>query len=204
MREGELVREVEDQSTNNYEREIGALVREVEGQSAMTYEKEVGQSNRRYLCWICGDRPFNARHQLVDHIEGAGGGGKSHLKMRKRWIEAGQPLREDWLEILENAKTEGDISFSEAPSSTRNDTQADTHNGSPLPQTWDPQQQSPPPSFSVASWSTRNDAQADTHNDSQWPQTWDPQQQPPNGIQHHDPNVGTMIFWVNPWVWQYQ
>ena len=76
MREGELVLEVEDQSTNNYEREIGALVREVEGQSAMTYEKEVGQSNRRYLCWICGDRPFNARHQLVDHIEGAGGGGK--------------------------------------------------------------------------------------------------------------------------------
>ena len=111
MREGELVREVEDQSIVNYEREIGELVREVEDQSAMTYEKEVGQSDRRYKCWICGDRPFNARHQLVDHIEGVGGGGKSHLKMRKRWIEAGQPLREDWLEILENAKTEGDISF---------------------------------------------------------------------------------------------
>ena len=80
MREGELVLEVEDQSTNNYEG--GALVSEVEGQSAMTYEKEVGKSNRRYLCWICGDRPFNARHQLVDHIEGAGGGGKAHLKMQ--------------------------------------------------------------------------------------------------------------------------
>ena len=125
MREGELVREVEDQSTNNYEGR--ALVSEVEGQSAMTYEKEVGQWNRRYLCWICGDRPFNARHQLVDHIEGAGGGGKSHLKMRKRWIEAGQQMREDWLEILENAKTEGNICCSEASSSTRNDTQADTH-----------------------------------------------------------------------------
>ena len=115
MREGELVREVEDQSPANYEREIGELVREVEDQSAMTYEKGVGQSNRRYLCWICGDRPFNARHQLVDHIEGAGGGGKAHLKMRKRWIEAGQPMREDWLEILEDAKREGNI------------TQADTH-----------------------------------------------------------------------------
>ena len=179
MREGELVREVDDQSIVNYEREAGELVREVEDQSAMTYEKEVGQSNRRYLCWICGDRPFNARHQLVDHIEGAGGGGKSHLKIRKRWIEAGQPMREDWLQILENAMTEGNICFSEAPSSPRNDTQADTHNGSPLPQTWDPQQQSPPPSFSVAPSSTRNDAQADTHNDSLWPQTWDPQQQPP-------------------------
>ena len=109
MREGELVREVEDQSIVNYEREIGELVREVEDQSATTYEREVGQSDRRYLCWICGDRPFNARHQLVDHIEGAGGGGKAHLKMRKRWIEAGQPMREDWLEILEDAKREGNI-----------------------------------------------------------------------------------------------
>ena len=110
MREGELVREVEDQSTVNYEREIGELVREVEDQSAVTYEKEVGNKARRYLCWICGDRPFNARHQLVDHIEGAGGGGKSHLKMRKRWIENGQPMREDWLATLEqkNAADNGD------------------------------------------------------------------------------------------------
>ena len=113
MREGELVSEVDDQSIVNYEREARELVREVEDQSAMTYEREVGQSDRRYLCWICGDRPFNARHQLVDHIEGAGGGGKSHLKMRKRWIEAGQPMREDWLQILENAMTEGNICFSE-------------------------------------------------------------------------------------------
>ena len=29
--------------------------------------------------------------------------------MRKRWIEAGQPMREDWLEILEDAKREGNI-----------------------------------------------------------------------------------------------
>ena len=84
MREGELVREVEDQPIVHYEREIGELVREVEDQLCMTCEREVGQSDRRYLCWICGDRPFNARHQLVDHIEGAGGGGKSHLKIRKR------------------------------------------------------------------------------------------------------------------------
>ena len=104
MREGELVREVEEQPPVNYEREIGELVREVEEQSAMSASEEVGQSNRRYRCWICNDRPFNSRHQLVDHIEGAGGGGKSHLKMRKRWIEAGQPMREDWLGILEEAK----------------------------------------------------------------------------------------------------
>ena len=44
MREGELVREVEDQSTVNYEREIGELVREVEDQSAITDEK------KRRLC----------------------------------------------------------------------------------------------------------------------------------------------------------
>ena len=43
MREGELVREVEDQSIVNYEREIGELVREVEDQSAMTYEKRSWQ-----------------------------------------------------------------------------------------------------------------------------------------------------------------
>ena len=101
MREGELVREVEDQSTVNYEREIGELVREVEDQSAIICEKDVGPPTRRYLCWICGDRPFNARHQFLDHIEGAGGGGKSHMKMRKQWIEANQPLRDDWLEMLE-------------------------------------------------------------------------------------------------------
>ena len=112
MREGELVREVEDQSTVNYEREIGELVREVEDQSAITGEKDVGPAPRRRKCWICGDRPFNGRHQLVDHIEGAGGGGKSHLKMRKRWIEANQPLREDWLEMLEKTKMKSDESTS--------------------------------------------------------------------------------------------
>ena len=115
MREAELVREVEDQSTVNYEREIGDLVREVEDQSAVTYEKEVGQSARRYLCWICGDRPFNGRHQFVEHVEGDGCGGKSHLKMRKRWIEAGQPMREDWLETLEKTKADGNIAVAEHP-----------------------------------------------------------------------------------------
>ena len=103
MREGELVREVEDQATENDESEIEGLVHEVEDQLSDTCgpcDDRPG-SKGRWLCWICGNRPFNARHQLVDHIEGAGGGGKSHLKMRKRWIEAGQPMREDWLEILE-------------------------------------------------------------------------------------------------------
>ena len=195
MREGELVREVEDQSIVNYEREIGELVREVEDQSAMTYEKGVGKSNRRYLCWICGDRPFNARHQLVDHIEGAGGGGKSHLKIRKRWIEAGQPMREDWLQILENAKTEGSICFSEAPSSTRNDTQADTHNDSPWPQTWDPQQQPPPPSFSEP------DGREVPHRPADWGYG------DYAGNSSPDPNGDRISFWAPQWAqcqWQYQ
>ena len=88
------------QSTVNYEREIGELVREVDDQSAISGDKDVGLASRRYLCWICGDRRFNAWHQLVDHIEGAGGGGKRHLRMRKRWMGANQPLREEWLEML--------------------------------------------------------------------------------------------------------
>ena len=80
MREGELVREVDGQASL-----VGELVHEVENQSASaTSEGETVQLPRRYLCWICGDRPFNARKQLVDHIEGAVGGGKSHSKMRKR------------------------------------------------------------------------------------------------------------------------
>ena len=100
MREGELVREVEDQSA------VDELLREVEDQEAEQCEPcEPGkQQQRRYLCWICDNRPFNARHQLVDHIEGAGVGGKSHLKMRKRWIDAGQLPRQDWLEFLEQEK----------------------------------------------------------------------------------------------------
>ena len=182
MREGELVREVEDQSIVNYEREIGELVREVEDQSCMTCEREVGQSDRRYLCWICGDRPFNARHQLVDHIEGAGRGGKAHLKMRKRWIEAGQPMREDWLEILEEAKAGGDISFTEAPSSTRNGTHADAQAEQELDHK---------KGDGISETVEREDHQAsfllsqrDYHACSgacysPWPQTWDPQQQPP-------------------------
>ena len=112
MREGELVREVENQSIINHESEIANLVREVEDQAAITVEKDVVSPTRRYSCWICKNRPFNARHQFVDHVEGAGGGGKSHLKMRKRWIEANQPLREDWLEMLEKTKMKSDESTS--------------------------------------------------------------------------------------------
>ena len=98
MREGELVREVEDQVDL-----VGDLFQEVADQAAPSFQKDTG----RFLCWMCGDRPFNARHQLVDHIEGAGAGGKSHLIMRKRWIENGQMMREDWLDFLEKTKTDG-------------------------------------------------------------------------------------------------
>ena len=116
-REGELVREVGNQSIVNYEREIGELVREVEDQPTTNQDQEDGQATRRYLCWICGERPFNARNQLVAHIEGDGGGGKSHLKMRKRWIEAGRPEREDWLEMLEQQKADGGALFTDATTS---------------------------------------------------------------------------------------
>ena len=107
MQEGELVREVEDQSTVIDERGIGELIREVEDQWVMDQDTCVtcdGQAKRLHLCWICGNRPFNARHQLVDHIEGDGRGGKKHMKMRKRWIEAGQPIREEWLDILDKSE----------------------------------------------------------------------------------------------------
>ena len=116
MREGEVVREVENQSTVSYEGEIANLVREVEDQAAITGEKDVVPPTRRYLCWICKNRPFNARHQFVDHVEGAGGGGKSHMKMRKRWIEANQPLRDNWLEMLEKSEmtSNGSTSFTDA------------------------------------------------------------------------------------------
>ena len=107
-----LVREVEDQSP---------LVQEVEDQWAD--EQQTGQSTAR--CWICGDRPFNAHHQLVDHIEGKGDGGKDHLKWRRRWLEEGQPMREDWLEILEKAKTaDNNGPVTDAASSTQKIKQA--------------------------------------------------------------------------------
>ena len=65
MREGELVREVDGPTSH-----VGELVHEVENQAvSVTSESEVGRPARRYLCWICGDRPFNARRQLVDHIK---------------------------------------------------------------------------------------------------------------------------------------
>ena len=134
IREGELVREVDDQSIVNYEEETGELVREVEDQAAVTYVKEKGGSARRYLCWICGNRPFNARKQLVDHIEGAGGGGKSHLKIRKRWIEKGQPMREDWLAILEQEKADD---RHEQVNQTMNQCENAADNGEPQKKTED-------------------------------------------------------------------
>ena len=172
MREGELVREVEDQSIVNYEREIRELVREVEDQSAMTYERESGQSDRRYLCWICGDRPFNARHQLVDHIEGAGGGGKSHLKMRKRWMEAGQPLRDAWLEKLEEDNAVGNISFTEAssPTDAQAEQELDHKKGDGISETVERED-------NQASLLLQQDYHACSGAcNSPWPQTWDPQQ----------------------------
>ena len=118
MREGELTREVEDQSTVSYEQEIEELVQEVENQSPVNvWDKK---ATRKYICWMCGNRPFNARHQFLDHVEGVGGGGKSHCKMRKRWIEAGQPMREVWLEMLEKEKMEaGNVPATDAASSSQ-------------------------------------------------------------------------------------
>ena len=54
--------------------------------------------------WMCDNHPCNGIQQLRDHIEGAGEGGKSHMKMRKRWLEANQPLREQWLKMLADGK----------------------------------------------------------------------------------------------------
>eukprot|EP00928_Gymnodinium_smaydae_P031169 TRINITY_DN22967_c0_g2_i1.p1 TRINITY_DN22967_c0_g2~~TRINITY_DN22967_c0_g2_i1.p1 ORF type:complete len:617 (-),score=133.89 TRINITY_DN22967_c0_g2_i1:274-2124(-) len=96
VREGEIY---EDQAAVDYDAKVSELVREVDEQSIPDVGGSEGQP-RQYLCWICGDRAFNARHQLVDHIEGAGGGGKSHLKMRRRWLDAGQPPRDVWMESL--------------------------------------------------------------------------------------------------------
>ena len=64
---------------------------------------------RRFLCWICGDRPFNARHQLVDHIVGAGEGGKAHMNMRNVWDEADRPNYDDWFQFLKEMKALGKL-----------------------------------------------------------------------------------------------
>ena len=55
-------------------------------------------------CWMCDDRWFNDRKQLVNHIEGSGQGSKAHLKYRRRWVEAGQMERDDWLDFLKEQK----------------------------------------------------------------------------------------------------
>ena len=77
---------------------------------------------------MCGDRPFNAAHQLRAHIDGAGGGGKQHLKYRKLWVEAGQPNREIWLEMLQKGITDGNMSQTDAGSGTRLPQEADAQN----------------------------------------------------------------------------
>ena len=120
MREEALVGNGE-QSAMNYERQVAELVREVEDQSAEQCEPcETG--TRSYLCWICGDRRFNARQQLVDHIVGSAGkvGGKDHNKIRQQWIEAGQPMRKVWLELLEKTKNDGNTATTDAASSNTN------------------------------------------------------------------------------------
>eukprot|EP00928_Gymnodinium_smaydae_P028470 TRINITY_DN21701_c0_g3_i1.p1 TRINITY_DN21701_c0_g3~~TRINITY_DN21701_c0_g3_i1.p1 ORF type:complete len:685 (+),score=81.99 TRINITY_DN21701_c0_g3_i1:214-2268(+) len=108
IRETEGAKESDDQATTTCDdAKVPDLVREIDDQSTLDGAgNDEGQATSQFSCWICGGRAFNARHQLVDHILGAGGGGKSHLKMRRRWIDSGQPVREDWLEIL--SKNNGD------------------------------------------------------------------------------------------------
>ena len=66
-RRGELVREIGSQLADNVDDDMNALVREI--QDHATNKNET-------VCWMCGDKPFNGKHQLRDHIEGAGEGGK--------------------------------------------------------------------------------------------------------------------------------
>ena len=100
-RRGELVREIGSQLADNIEDDMNALVREIQDRAANETEA---------VCWMCDNHPFNGIIQLRDHIEGAGQGGKSHMKMRKRWLEANQPMREQWLEMLADEKKDTKVS----------------------------------------------------------------------------------------------
>ena len=94
-RRGELVREIDSQIPDNGDNDMNNLVREIQ---------DVATEEDKPACWICDNHPFNSLIQLRDHIEGSGDGGKSHMKMRKRWLEANQPSREQWLKLLADEK----------------------------------------------------------------------------------------------------
>ena len=104
LREWARIREVERAPPKAYyEQEAGELVREVEDRCIpcdTDMPMENGKPKFRALCWMCDDRWFNDRKQLVDHIEGSGRGGKAHMKYRRRWVAAGQMERDDWLEFF--------------------------------------------------------------------------------------------------------
>ena len=100
MREGALVREVERALPKAYyEQEAGPFVREVEDVLMESPNLKFGCK-----CWMCDDRWFNNRKQLVDHIEGSGQGGKAHMKYRRRWVAAGQMCPLDWADFLKQEK----------------------------------------------------------------------------------------------------
>ena len=91
-----------------YEQPSTPLVREVEDQLIPCdgVDTPNAKPKKGVKCWICNDRWLNDHKQLVDHIEGAGEGSKSHLKYRRRWMEEGQPQRADWLQFLKEENKE--------------------------------------------------------------------------------------------------
>ena len=103
---------------SDYEQEAGKFVREVEDQCIPCDETDMLKAKLKFgvKCWICDDRWFNDRKQLVDHIEGSGQGGKAHLKFRRRWMEAGQMGPVDWLEFLKQEKEKPEKTRDNAPS----------------------------------------------------------------------------------------
>ena len=105
-REDALVREIERAAPkDNYIQEENPLVREVEDQCIPCYGSDMFNAKAKgATCWIRDGRWFNDHKQLVEHIQGSGHGSKKHLKYRRRWEEAGKPHRDDWLQILKEAK----------------------------------------------------------------------------------------------------
>ena len=95
--ENELVQEVEREMITDNDAHGVAMVSE-ESDEASAAEACL-TIRALFRCWICKDREFNARHQLIDHILGKGNGGKDHMKMRKKWIAQGQPGCKIWLEM---------------------------------------------------------------------------------------------------------
>ena len=138
-------------------------VEEQSPETRTTSEKGGREPKEEHLCWICGNRPFNAYSQFINHIEGdQSNGGKDLMKMRKKWQLADCPPCEEWLEKLQEIKASQEVSKNNSDVS-KNSTQADI-------------QAEQEKDDRVSETVERDDQAFSGAYNSSWPQTWDPQQ----------------------------